>query len=1405
MSRSFLLRLEHVWRNYDAPLHDGNKITASAASHILLLLLEENDVPAGDGIAHRTILNRIKHMADRRTSLLDLSLFPALLQEVCLETVSMHMFQKCVGVDLLPTSSQGRKRATMDNEEDQRAVVPYRPDITVDYSTWQRESLVTMVEANSVELATYEKELRLATKTNTDLETALEETQTELQAARKAYADLKDLTYFRVGTRRVSAFGGYQMASKRRFGHVGAKSLVQMMASEQHQGALVAGDAVINFEHNLIAVHRILTEEHHTNNIMHLKEDGGGFEVTSYMGDATNEGVCQQEKVHVGLLGYAAAYEETFDKFYKPEPDGIETKETFADLQIVREGTADETIGIMLKQFRSVELPCWLERAVRPLANVFSVFGFSLDAGPDNTGGVPRIKTTLERFRHVACFAIFCLHHQDSLMSLAGTHVASEWAFDTMPDNSNTKFVTTVSQVSNTWRAPGGGRRLWDVVSKTYDATIANEIAGHTPGKVVRTRWGSLHEVSGTIVRGGRPLAICFPLAFEPAAPKAKAKAKPSAGLMGDVDDVRREEARQCKVTASKFFKSDAKKVKCVANYIGQGPLQRFRLWEQKQTALFNKKQQQKLLNAEVGLEAPFIKLVDSKAAEIEAMFTKLLLDENESMWEALWDVCPGDVFKEEGRELALAIVLNGAGQWEMRIMKKVRTFPWRMFACAAKPNETDDPLRRIIADELLTSDRADLEDKFSDLTLKILDWFVEDWRLMRDTGKITKRLRALLLTIAVMVRSDTQRIEGANSVLQKIIEAATNIHIPLASDRLGIKLNDPVPVQTCVGRHKEAVTWRKDDDRRDRFSIIDANEENAKLEKRLLDQDHDDVGNVGPEVPRGSQEDLPEPVGLPPLPPPAVLPGDGQVAAAPAPAVLVVAPAAIPAEGEEEFDEEECRRKFAENLKDTCRSTECNFYRSLAVRPGHVYETQFDFVSRDGESLKVSLHPFVLTHSYAYDLWAVTVDFINEGAMVSLQLPLRPYRLYDTMLNLLKEKTCDTVPPAQLRRFKFQRVWVTTSRVKYLSSYRRACVVGTTIRSFAFKKAPAKKKPRHEEPAPPPAIADDAPPDAIPESEEEEEEGAGGAAAMDGDVDEDNIDDELFEYFGVGEHDDDGHGDDHGLGVGVEVDDDIIDEVFKDKHETDEPVDVKPDVDDDDIIAPREAAAKVMTLTMLQRPQRATMTFIKNEAKKEWAENHVQYQEARDKAKRQETAGLELEWHSLSVVRCRRGGDLTSLIVRWEKPGVSARPVRLDEYDRLIFELRPPEDLHELVILVRDIGMKLDKVKKHERCVATPWCLKLMRAEDCWLFAGPLVDVKCAACVAAARAPKAIPAPADGILPNDASVFKCYTCMVPWHIECHELLANEWHQRARDPIRHDIGDTQCLMFQCCLCEQRGH
>ena len=86
----------------------------------------------------------------------------------------------------------------------------------------------------------------------------------------------------------------------------------------------------------------------------------------------------------------------------------------------------DQNIAVMKKQLKSIHAPLWDERASGRTPGLLSVFGFSLDSGPDNVAAMGKIVQAVKGSTYVVVVPFFCFIHQYSLMVESVLHIIAQ-------------------------------------------------------------------------------------------------------------------------------------------------------------------------------------------------------------------------------------------------------------------------------------------------------------------------------------------------------------------------------------------------------------------------------------------------------------------------------------------------------------------------------------------------------------------------------------------------------------------------------------------------------------------------------------------------------------------------------------------------------------------------------------------------------------------------------------------------------------------------------------------------------------------------------------------------------------------------------------------------------------------
>jgi hypothetical protein len=130
------------------------------------------------------------------------------------------------------------------------------------------------------------------------------------------------------------------------------------------------------------------------------------------------------------------------------------------------------------------------------------------------------------------------------------------------------------------------------------------------------------------------------------------------------------------------------------------------------------------------------------------------------------------------------------------------------------------DPTRQRVAGEVLDANLCCLKARFlTDCPSKLRILFAAEFQVARVTGTCPIKLYKALLVVRSRWSIDTQDVEGYNSVLQAICNAAPNIKHALVSDRLRAKLGDPISPTECCDMHGSVVALMNSEAHVQRFS----------------------------------------------------------------------------------------------------------------------------------------------------------------------------------------------------------------------------------------------------------------------------------------------------------------------------------------------------------------------------------------------------------------------------------------------------------------------------------------------------------------------------------------------------------------------------------------------------------
>ena len=236
--------------------------------------------------------------------------------------------------------------------------------------------------------------------------------------------------------------------------------------------------------------------------------------------------------------------------------------------------------------------------------------------------------------------------------------------------------------------------------------------------------------------------------------------------------------------------------------------------------------------------------LVYGKAADIAVDFETLSGDTaaaSEHLWAPMWDHVPDDN-RTAVRAYCVCLLNEIAADYNMRIMLLVTELPLTLCWLVYRPFGEPCPERKRIAAtllDLLKQSNMDesflIKNKHLQTPWKIVTRFAAELTVAYLEGTITRGLHFFLVCVVRQLSSDTQEIEGINSIIKHIKDVAPSIGLFLLNARtinkktLDLSSGDPEQVvRALVLNHDQGLSVLKDIKRRENLKWSRYDEEES-------------------------------------------------------------------------------------------------------------------------------------------------------------------------------------------------------------------------------------------------------------------------------------------------------------------------------------------------------------------------------------------------------------------------------------------------------------------------------------------------------------------------------------------------------------------------------------------------
>ncbi|CAK0906513.1 unnamed protein product, partial [Prorocentrum cordatum] len=728
-------------------------------------------------------------------------------------------------VSALP-SDHGSSHAmpVADHGEPPAACVPHAGGVP--YAEFSRGELVAVLGVRDATIEDFKARLHDAQKLKSYHMNRNQELVAMLRATEEEREALVHELNLRPNLRNVSVYGGHALALSRNVGHAGGQATLGMIAGSEEKGDL----------HDKHIVYRY---EHHTAHALQMRAaseyDALGaceMEVHCFKSDATHQEAIDHNKIHcatVASIGVPslALFDGDDQGDLMALAEQLVHVRAVCDLQNVVHGNGAETYALSLLELKSVSCPSWEARADEAIAAArapgadarrIATYCFGADAGPDNLGMGKRIRQRLLGNDSVSFVMVFCFMHQIHLAVLAMLTIVEEWEWpDTGADGMAAppgRYFGSVATVANVWRTPGSHRKIKDAAARLFDGHVSEAYFGRLPGRPLRGRWGRISDVEKLLAAARKYIGQVFAKVWQKDVAAAKSAQPAEAGggprVGADEDAQYKAEQRTYRLTSVSCTNSRLWNAQVLISLVAKGPLSEFLNWAQKAVGKNNQllKAADKLGTTYVG-PTPLSELVGSKSNDIYqkicALLTSTAMDED-TVWGPLWESLQHREVRASACALIVRLVLAEAASWEHRVRTKVTSFPLLLLRMVEQPPHEFDPVRQLVATELMTTDDCCLQAPYSDLAIKYKRLFGREFQKAREDGDCPRRLYNALVLLRSKLPLDNQDLEGMNSILQQMAKLAPRLKLPMATARMVIKKSPDITAQECASMHTAAT-----------------------------------------------------------------------------------------------------------------------------------------------------------------------------------------------------------------------------------------------------------------------------------------------------------------------------------------------------------------------------------------------------------------------------------------------------------------------------------------------------------------------------------------------------------------------------------------------------------------------
>ena len=613
----------------------------------------------------------------------------------------------------------------------------------------------------------------------------------------------------------VGSYAGYVLALRGASSTASAQSAVVLLAGTSEQGSVKDKKTLYAFEQRAAAAKNVRSS------LLYAEYFGDGCDAESHLiqSDSTSHECLEQAKMFMSIVSSMGVQNIGHLDFSLNLVERYAASSRLAnDLVKVKNGSGIETYYMLIRSFNLVDCPTWVQRkeVSANFPDRMSNYTFGGDGGSENPKSTAIGLACIEAVPNVTLTLAICLFHTVQLIILMVIDVLNDFVFEIDPLPAN--YYKLLCTVGYTWRSCG----VPSMVSREAALQLPPEAAGaarrflSAPEKPIRGRWGSIDKLETALMIVIDWMAPVLGAVFSALVRKRPRPSKDEEAREFQEQQFKFRERAAHAVISSRF------KAMLVVSHVVKATLIHFLQWGEKRVREYNKAKAEATLEGRSYLgPTPLSKFVSTTALKMNSDILGLLsIEAEETLFAKAFMMIP-QVLYGQLRELIIKLVLTVAVHWHIRMLSRVSSLTLQLLLIVETLPDVEDPVRKCLADRLLSTEDCCLRHPHSDVPRKWKHFYRDDFEEMKRTGTCSRRLYINVLIWRSTLPMDNQELEGVASLIQAVAKRAPNSKIQRVSDRLNLTKGDSINPGECDELHAQVLRHMQTDEYKSRFNLV--------------------------------------------------------------------------------------------------------------------------------------------------------------------------------------------------------------------------------------------------------------------------------------------------------------------------------------------------------------------------------------------------------------------------------------------------------------------------------------------------------------------------------------------------------------------------------------------------------